>query len=189
LISKQINRRTISIELKSPSKQYNIATMMMCAIDNHDRQQQEQQQRRPRSVQFQSVEIIELAYTVGDNPSVSSGVPLSIEWGAQRRSTLELTFFENHRPPRGDQCARMSSRFRAKLLLRSGYSHDEIQTATEEAHRTKMGRSKTIGQWKKMAVLKAAAAAQQQAAVTAAAATVIVKLSNVSPNIRFARSA
>lgn len=104
-----------------------------------------------RSVQFQSVEIIELAYVVGDNPSVSSGVPLSIEWEAQRWSTMGLDFFENHRPPRSEQCVRMSSRSRTKLLLRSGCSQSEIEAAIEEADITRKDRFRTICQLKKMA--------------------------------------
>ena len=60
--------------------------------------QQEPQKRR--RVSFTDVEIIELPYTLGDNPCVSSGVPISASWKAQKRTCLKLDFFEQYRPKR-----------------------------------------------------------------------------------------
>jgi hypothetical protein len=146
---------------------------------------------KQRSVQFQSVEIIELAYAVGDNPSVSSGVPLSIEWGLQRRSTLDLDFFENHRPLRSEFCVRMSRRTREKLLFRSGCTEAEIEEATEEADKTRLGRFNTIHQLKKMGAIKA----QKKAATFSKSSASLSPLSSrstlgqVKPKVSLARSA
>jgi hypothetical protein len=55
---------------------------------------------KKKKVSFADVEIIELPYTLGDNPSVSLGVPISASWEAQKRTTMNLDFFETYRPTR-----------------------------------------------------------------------------------------
>ena len=57
------------------------------------------------SVNFSKVEIIELPYTLGDNPAVSSGPPVSASWIAQKRTILDLEFFERYRPKRRNRKA------------------------------------------------------------------------------------
>ena len=57
------------------------------------------------SVKFAKVEIIELPYTLGDNPAVSSGAPISASWIAQKKTTLDLDFFEQYRPKRRNRRA------------------------------------------------------------------------------------
>ena len=51
-------------------------------------------------VRFSTLEIIELPYTIGDNPSVSDGVPISPSWKEQKRTTFDFEFFETYRPAR-----------------------------------------------------------------------------------------
>jgi hypothetical protein len=63
--------------------------------------------RSSRRVAFHEVEIIELPMMVGDGPSV--GVPLTVDWQPQDRSTFDIDFFEQFRPER-----------RNKLQLRIG---------------------------------------------------------------------
>jgi hypothetical protein len=53
-----------------------------------------------RRVSFGNVEIIELPYTLGDNPSVSGGVPIAASWLAQKRTSFKVEFFEDYRPER-----------------------------------------------------------------------------------------
>jgi hypothetical protein len=91
--------------------------------------------QKKRSVQFRSIEILEFAYIVGDNPSVSSGVPLSMEWTPQAKTVLPLCFFETHRPPpRTSECGprRISSRRREKILLRNGCSIQDMASAARD---------------------------------------------------------
>jgi hypothetical protein len=90
--------------------------------------------QQKRSVQFRSIEILEFAYTVGDNPAVSSGVPLSMEWSPQMKTILPLCDFEMHRPPRSSECSRrISSHRREKILLRSGCSIQDMDVAACDA--------------------------------------------------------
>lgn len=50
-----------------------------------------------RSVSFASVDIREHPYVLGDNPSVSSGVPLTIDWQSSHSETVPLDIFEDLR--------------------------------------------------------------------------------------------
>jgi hypothetical protein len=91
--------------------------------------------KKKKTVTFHKIEIIELAYTIGDNPSVSYGVPLSLEWVAQKRTVLAVDFFETYRPTR---CAtwcqlRLGGTSRINILLESGYTQLEIDAAANEA--------------------------------------------------------
>jgi hypothetical protein len=96
------------------------------------------------SVKFKSIEIIELAFAIGDNPSVSDGVPLSMEWDALNRTTMGLEFFEQHRPPRSNIVSRLNGETRSQLLQRNGFSSEDIETATENAKKARKKRRKTV---------------------------------------------
>ena len=51
-----------------------------------------------RKVAFDSIEIIELPYTIGCGPT--SGAPVTLGWELIDRSCFNLDFFEHYRPPR-----------------------------------------------------------------------------------------
>ena len=91
-------------------------------------------QHQKPSVHFRSIEILEFAYTIGDNPSVSSGVPLSMEWAPQMKTVIPLCVFETHRPPRSRECGprRICSRRREKILLRNGCPIEDMITAASD---------------------------------------------------------
>ena len=98
-----------------------------------------------KQVSFRSIEIIELAIALGDNPCVSAGAPLTTEWEAQSRSSFEIDFFETHRPRR--RSARellISSRAREYLLLKHGYAMEDIFTASKNASKAKRERIESI---------------------------------------------
>jgi hypothetical protein len=93
--------------------------------------------KKKKYVKFHKIEIIELAFAMGDNPSVSNGVPLTLEWVAQKRTVMAVDFFETYRPTR---CAtwkllRLEESSRMSILLESGYTQLEIDAATKEATR------------------------------------------------------
>ena len=104
---------------------------------------------RPRKskVGFQSIEIIELEYCVGDHPCVTKGtVPLSVDWAAHSITSLPLEEFEQIRPPRQLRVRKFSSVTKHQLLLRRGHTQEEIQEATLEAFATKRNRISTLKQ-------------------------------------------
>ena len=69
-----------------------------------NQQQQEHHQQR-RRVRFSTLEVIELPYCLGDNPSVNGGAPVSISWDCQKRTIVDLGFFEEYRPARRNKSA------------------------------------------------------------------------------------
>jgi hypothetical protein len=88
-----------------------------------------------KRVRFETVEIIELPISIGDNPSVREGAPLTTEWVAQQRTTLNLEYFEAYRPARRRSTRELilSPSYRTKLLQRQGYTQDEIDEASNLA--------------------------------------------------------
>eukprot|EP00934_Nitzschia_sp_Nitz4_P002461 Nitzschia sp. Nitz4//scaffold116_size91068//76186//77265//NITZ4_004967-RA/size91068-exonerate_est2genome-gene-0.17-mRNA-1//-1//CDS//3329533605//2451//frame0 len=117
---------------------------------NQQRQQQQQQPLTRRNVVFDSVEVIELPYTIGDNPSVSGGVPIAPSWNPQKRTRMDLKQFEEHRPIRRQKRdLHLSEQTRNQLLLDGGYSLDELYAASREAHITRRQRLETIQEWKR----------------------------------------
>jgi hypothetical protein len=53
-----------------------------------------------KSIRFDTIEIREYARTVGDNPSCSSGPPLTIDWIYDTSLIIPVKEFEENRPPR-----------------------------------------------------------------------------------------
>jgi hypothetical protein len=95
-------------------------------------------------VRFQNIEIIELAITIGNNPSVSNGCPLTVEWESQKRTVIPLKVFEKLRPPRVSlDRLKLSSRSRERLLLRSGCSLQDIHQAALETSQVRKERLQT----------------------------------------------
>ena len=94
-----------------------------------------------KQVGFSTIEIIELPVILGDNPSVSSGAPLTIGWKAQKRIRFQLDFFETHRPKRRSKDKlRMSAEERELLLLHQGHTLHEIYKATRTVKRRRVQR-------------------------------------------------
>ena len=107
------------------------------------------------TVTFSDIEIIELSYSIGDNPSVSNGtVPISIDWDAHSRIVLPLDYFEQIRPTKRPEVRRFSARTRERILRRKGYSALEIEIAMVEAMKAKQDRAKTVYRLAKIGALK-----------------------------------
>jgi hypothetical protein len=56
---------------------------------------------RKRKVGFGDIQVIEFAYSLGDNPSCSGGSPVSICGGDElERIDFQVDYYEKHRPRR-----------------------------------------------------------------------------------------
>ena len=53
-----------------------------------------------KEVSFNTLEIIEFPYTIGDICCKDNGPSLACSWTVQARTTLDIGFFEMYRPPR-----------------------------------------------------------------------------------------
>ena len=94
-----------------------------------------------RSVRFDRLEIIQFQQTLGDNPSCSSGTPLTLDWKPVDHKTMLIDFYEFSRDSRrcGAQLAE-SETDRRLYLLGKGYSLQDILAAQEQADQIKQER-------------------------------------------------
>jgi len=88
-----------------------------------------------KSVSFSDVVVREYPMTLGDNPSVSRGPPISISWEhiAEHSVDLESHIKMTPFPRRQKGQMIMPPKVRRELLYEMGYSHLDIVKATEEA--------------------------------------------------------
>jgi hypothetical protein len=69
------------------------------------------------NVSFQTVMVREYPRCIGDNPSVSSGPPLSIEWEPQKFEEISIDDFEESRASKNStKCEKITSRGRVDIL-------------------------------------------------------------------------
>mmetsp|Transcript_1540 Transcript_1540/g.2103 ORF Transcript_1540/g.2103 Transcript_1540/m.2103 type:complete len:401 (-) Transcript_1540:36-1238(-) len=101
-----------------------------------------------RNISFSSVEIRDYDRAIGDNPCVSSGVPLSLDWNYNAATEHDLEEYENFKESSGGGRTRaemqMPSLMRSRVLKEFGANPAEIRKATKEASQVKKGRLKTM---------------------------------------------
>ena len=79
---------------------------------------------KKKSVRFSTLEIRTYPITLGDNPSVSSGPPLTLDWNYTTVHTVAVSAYETERPP--------SSRRRPSQMVMP--TSLRIELLTEDAH-------------------------------------------------------
>eukprot|EP00529_Nitzschia_sp_RCC80_P026573 CAMPEP_0113494544 /NCGR_PEP_ID=MMETSP0014_2-20120614/29159_1 /TAXON_ID=2857 /ORGANISM="Nitzschia sp." /LENGTH=279 /DNA_ID=CAMNT_0000388435 /DNA_START=54 /DNA_END=893 /DNA_ORIENTATION=+ /assembly_acc=CAM_ASM_000159 len=101
---------------------------------------------RPSKVRFSTVEIREHNMTMGDNPSVSSGIPVTIEWNHANEFVCDLDVYEKLRPERRGRYDLVLPRsHRTALCYQSaGYSRSEILKQVKVVSVTKNERRRSI---------------------------------------------
>jgi hypothetical protein len=105
-----------------------------------------------RHVSFGDVQISVFAYTLGDNPCVSSGPPVTMERKAFETHCFLLDDYEKDKPEAREKDAMMMPRFyREELLRKQGFSRGKLREAVEEAQKIQKKRKLT---WSAKASLK-----------------------------------
>ncbi|KAL3917177.1 MAG: hypothetical protein SGILL_004837, partial [Bacillariaceae sp.] len=98
-----------------------------------------------KSVCFDRIIITEFPIILGDNPAVTSGAPVTIDWTAQGEKNYSLYAYERCRPARRRRRKLLISvSNRAILLLAAGYSIDEIADASINAQQIKFSRQESM---------------------------------------------
>jgi len=105
----------------------------------------EAQKKGPRRVRFDAVEIRAFDQTLGDNPSVSYGPPIGLDWQYQELEPIDLDVYEANRSPRRNLRQMMLNYYQRRNLLTFAYGFDEQEWrhAMREANRTKRQRAIT----------------------------------------------
>ncbi len=98
---------------------------------------------KPR-VRFCTIQIREYPITLGDNPSVSSGVPVTIEWQHEREFVCDLSEYEESKQRRSKLELLLPERVRMDLVIGSGVSRSEIKEQRREVQICRSHRSRTI---------------------------------------------
>jgi hypothetical protein len=102
--------------------------------------------RRCRSaVTFDQVLIRSYDQCIGDNPSVSYGPPISLDWNYVEMESISLDEYEENRGPRRKPRQMMLNYYNRTNILtwRCGATEQELKVAEQEANKTKKGRAIT----------------------------------------------
>jgi hypothetical protein len=101
--------------------------------------------QRRRAVSFNSVMIRNFDQTVGDNPSVSYGPPISLDWMYTQSKPIDLNAYEKNRGPRRNARQMMLSYYNRRNILawRFGATEEELKEAEIQANRIKRARALT----------------------------------------------
>mmetsp|Transcript_26340 Transcript_26340/g.37103 ORF Transcript_26340/g.37103 Transcript_26340/m.37103 type:complete len:289 (+) Transcript_26340:172-1038(+) len=101
--------------------------------------------RSSSSVSFKDVQIRDYDLTIGDNPSVSYGPPISLDWEYEERSPLCINEYESSRQPRRS-LRQMGLNYYERINILShtyGYSEEDLKLAKKETKKVKKQRSLT----------------------------------------------
>ncbi len=107
---------------------------------------------RPQSphkgVRFNSVEVREYPRILGDNPSVSAGPPITLDWVHDRRSSVQLPLedWEKYREHdrRSKQEIRVPDYIRTDWLIDAGFSGDDLKRTVQEIEQARKDRKASI---------------------------------------------
>lgn len=100
-----------------------------------------------KQVRFGHLTITEFPIILGDNPAVTSGAPITIDWAPQGEYGFSINAYEQCKPKRRRRRKLLISvSNRAILLLAAGYSIDDIADASINAQQIKFGRQETLRQ-------------------------------------------
>lgn len=104
-----------------------------------------------KSVSFGTITILEFPIMLGDNPGVSSGAPLTIDWVPVDVNTRDINLYDYLRSSQRKSSKKkfqISVPRRAQMLIKAGYSIDEIANAVlmvEEIQRQRQDSAQSAG--------------------------------------------
>ena len=165
-----------------------------------------------KGVHFSTIHVREHPIILGDNPAVSSGAPIQIDWDAQCDAIHHIDYYElirlqERRTQRKEFLLPVG--VRARMLLTAGYTIHEIAGATVEANACKISRYESATRqdnWERIDFLKNVAgkafrhllvhnpksgksSSSSSSTTTAATTTASTISSPFSPRLASARSA
>ena len=113
-------------------------------VDAECKEEQEDGSSRRPSVSFGSVQIRSYEQTLGDNPSVSYGPPISLDWEFEELEPLPLDAYEGTRGLRRKPRQMMLNYYNRKNLLSWRFGHTEEELKQAEAEMNKIKRRRAI---------------------------------------------
>ena len=106
-------------------------------------------EKKPKTVQFSNLEIRTYPLTLGDNPSVSSGPPLTLDWNHETTHTISVDAYESQLAPPEDRrplaaMARPASLRIAILCDDARIGLRTVQATVREVEAVKRQRRRTV---------------------------------------------
>jgi len=116
--------------------------------DDHAETSPQEARRLRKSVSFSSLEIRNYDQTIGDNPSVGVGAPISLDWTYQDQIQLPVIDYERAKRACGNKKKTNEIRLSAaerclRLRHEFGFSLTDIRAAADEADKIKHQREQT----------------------------------------------
>lgn len=95
-----------------------------------------------KNVRFSNVDVRDYSLCLGDNPSVSIGAPISLDWNYDAEFSYKIDRYEHERVAcrQDSECFKIPSQQRDYMLKKSGYSREEINKQVKKSHRDKQKR-------------------------------------------------
>mmetsp|Transcript_1027 Transcript_1027/g.1609 ORF Transcript_1027/g.1609 Transcript_1027/m.1609 type:complete len:233 (-) Transcript_1027:240-938(-) len=104
---------------------------------------QEEQKSRP-SVRFSTLEIRTYPMVMGDNPSVTRGIPVTIDWDYDGEFVCDVNDYEEYKPARRTRMElQIPSSVRSSIVMQGGASRKEIQEQQKKVNIVKNQRKRT----------------------------------------------
>jgi hypothetical protein len=101
--------------------------------------------RSPTRIRFESAQIRLYHRTLGDNPAVTYGPPIALDWKYDAMSPVKVDEYEETRGDRISDSSKLflSSMDRRRVLKNKGFSEDEINQASIDAEKARRERAMT----------------------------------------------
>jgi len=91
-------------------------------------------------VRFDNVQVRIYDIILGDNPSVTSGLPWSLGWVYLPAKYFEIDIFENERAPPVGEAKKISRKQREAFLQHKGYTKEQLDDVSKEINFIKAAR-------------------------------------------------
>jgi hypothetical protein len=100
---------------------------------------------KPRSVKFKDVQIRNYSQTVGDNPSISYGPPIQLDWDYVEHDPMCIDVYEDNRAPRRTLRQMILSYYHRRNVLtwQYGISLEDLRQAKRNAKHSQYERAVT----------------------------------------------
>mmetsp|Transcript_12382 Transcript_12382/g.34103 ORF Transcript_12382/g.34103 Transcript_12382/m.34103 type:complete len:153 (-) Transcript_12382:746-1204(-) len=98
-----------------------------------------------KELRFADVTVQTYPIVLGDNPACSVGAPVQLSWDPVSTEVIDLEFYEFCRArERRSTCRALPAEKRGKLLLKAGYSMEEIASAALQVDAIRAQRAETL---------------------------------------------
>lgn len=99
---------------------------------------------RKLSISFGSISIREYTRIPGDNPSVSEGPPITVEWEHQDEYEVDIDHYEQKKVRRSSSQLKLSPESRIEMLKQNGHNMMNIHESTNAASAERKRRLRTL---------------------------------------------